>query len=116
MTDFEDERGEVRPWEIPGNLRPDCEPHRALLLMLLGAAALACGGLSVLVVVPALAAVPLGLAVWHMADRDLRAMRWGQMDPAGRRGTVLAQLWGIGGVVFSLLCWIPFAVWFMLRA
>jgi hypothetical protein len=104
-----------RPWECPGHIRRDCEPHRALLLSLLGIAALVCGFLSVALTVPVLVAVPLGLAVRHMSEHDLTAMRWGQMDPDGRRYTVLAQLWGGAAIFLSLFCWVPVAVWFLLR-
>lgn len=107
---------DVRPWELPGNTRRDCEPHRALLLCLLGGTAFGCGLLSVGLVAPALVAVPLGLAVWRMSEHDLRAMRWGRMDPDGRGRTARAQAWAAGGVVASLFCWAPFAYWFLLRS
>jgi uncharacterized membrane protein YccF (DUF307 family) len=106
----------VRPWELPGNTRRDCETHRAQLLSLLGGTALACGFLSVGLVAPALVAVPLGVAVWRMSEHDLRAMRRGRMDPDGRRGTARAQAWAAVGVVASLFCWAPLACWFLLRS
>ena len=59
---------DVRPWELPGNVRRDAAPHRGLLLFLLGGAALVCGFLAVLLAVPALVALPLGLAVRRMAE------------------------------------------------
>jgi hypothetical protein len=106
--------GDVRPWEVPGNVRRDAGPHRGLLLAGLGVVALVCGFLSVLFAVPALVALPLGLAVRRMADHDLHEMRQGRMDPAGRRQTVLALLWGSVGALLSLLGWVPVAVHFLL--
>ena len=103
---------DVRPWEVPGNVRRDAVPHRGPLLGVLGVAALFCGFLSVLLAVPALVALPLGLAVRRMADHDLHEMRRGRMDPEGRRETVRAQLWGTAAALLSLLCWVPFAVHF----
>ena len=104
---------DVRPWELPGNVRRDAVPHRGLLLFLLGGAALVCGFLSVLLAVPAVVALPLGLAVRRMADHDLHEMRWGRMDPDGRRQTVLALLSATVGALLGLLGWVPVAVWLL---
>ena len=112
-----DEAGNRRtpPWLAPGHLRRDCEPHRGPLLTVLGLAALACGLGSVFVVVTAVIGLPLGVAVSRMASHDLNRMRWGQMDPEGRRAAVLAQLWGVLGVLCSLFCWVPLAAIYVLR-
>jgi hypothetical protein len=118
MSDFEEHLAfarDIRPWELPGNIRRDCDPHRALLLSLLAVVSFSCGFFSVFLVVPALIAVPLGLAVRRMSEHDLHEMRWGRMDPEGRARTLLAQVWAGGGILFSLFCWVPFAVWFLLR-
>ena len=106
--------GDVRPWDVPGNVRRDAVPHRGLLLAGLGMVALGCGFLSAFLAIPALVAFPLGLAVRRMADHDLHEMQQGRMDPAGRRQTVLALLWGSVGAGLSLLGWVPFAVGFLL--
>jgi hypothetical protein len=42
-----DNQHEPRPWEAPGAVRKDYEPHRARLLLALGGTALACGALAV---------------------------------------------------------------------
>jgi hypothetical protein len=34
---------ELQPWEEPGGVRRDCEPHRRHLLLWLGYASAACG-------------------------------------------------------------------------
>jgi hypothetical protein len=98
---------------LPGNVRGDAVPHRGLLLSALGGAALVCGLLSVFLAVPALVALPLGLAVRRMADHDLHEMRRGRMDPDGRRQALLAQLWGTLGALLGLLGWVPVAVGFL---
>src|SRR5687768_3781355 len=105
-----DPEGTLRPWEIPGNVRRDCDPHRGLLLMALGATALVFGFASVLLVFPALVAFPLGLVTARMARHDLMQMRLGSMDPEGRRQAVKAELWALCGTLLSLLCWAPLAL------
>jgi hypothetical protein len=96
-------------------VRGDAVPHRGLLLSALGGAALVCGFLSVFLAVPALVALPLGLAVRRMADHDLHEMRRGRMDPAGRRQALLAQLWGTLGALLGLLGWVPVAIGLLVR-
>jgi hypothetical protein len=91
-----------RPWELPGAVRRDCEPHRADLLLLLGYVGAACcaAGLATAVFacgIPpfatgvlltcTVAGIPCGLTGWLLARRDLRLMRAGLMDPAGMSGT-----------------------------
>ena len=51
-----------RPWERPGGVRRDCEPHRGRLLHVLGVLSLVCGMLSGCLA-PAILALPLGVAV-----------------------------------------------------
>ena len=93
---------EPRPWDQPGQVRRDCEPHWGDLLMLLGAISLGCGLLSCLVV-PALVGVALGFTVLEMARRDLNRMGAGQMDPAGKGLAEKAMGLASGGIVGSLL-------------
>jgi hypothetical protein len=106
---------DARPWESPGALRRDCEPHRgpALLLLASGAAGtcgLACPlGLGAIVHLAqdprdpatpviavvtaacAAAAAALAVGVWRAAGRDLALMRAGRKDPGGRRLTAWAR-------------------------
>jgi hypothetical protein len=100
----EDGDDDVRPWERPGAVRRDCEPHRGALLELMAWASL--GGSSVqfvlalltvilgvppfvgsvlLVLSAAILAVALVLAIATriLARRDIKRMRAGAMDPAG---------------------------------
>jgi hypothetical protein len=106
----------VRPWERPGAVRRDCEPHRGPALLLvarggLGLAALAAGinaleavlltlipgdpaiataGAAGLALTAAAWAVAVG--VWWACGRDLALMRTGRMDPAGRAQAVGARV------------------------
>jgi hypothetical protein len=113
-----------RPWERPGAVRRDCEPHRALLLGLLARAglplmavsaalnvcvppAVALGG--VIAAVPFLAAVLATGATWVLAGglwwachRDLALMWDGRMDPEGRRATARVRLQAITLAAFPL--------------
>jgi hypothetical protein len=76
-----------RPWEQPGAVRRDCEPHRAWLLHLLGDVGRALGLLTLMCGPVGMAALPLGLVVRRMARHDLEAMRRGLMDPSGEART-----------------------------
>jgi hypothetical protein len=103
-----------RPWEQPGAVRRDVEPHRGNWLLLLAAVTFLLGASSLAVVVPGWLAVPLGFAVDRLAVRDLRRMRAGTMDPDGhaqakqaRRladlGTILGVLGGGGCGLYLFL-------------
>src|SRR5690348_2510613 len=110
----EPEGGE-RPWEGPGAVRRDCEPHRGPLLGVLGGLALLCALLSpaLLCLVPPplglegfvpswLAGVALGGVVFTLARRDLRRMAAGLMDPEGEAATEGARNRAFGAVVVGL--------------
>jgi hypothetical protein len=93
------------PWELPGNFRRDCEPHRAGLLRLLAALIVGAGGLCLLVSTAEFWPIPsaallslsalagaagvtaLGIWVWTLARKDVALMRLGLMDPRGEGGT-----------------------------
>jgi hypothetical protein len=89
-----------RPWERPGAVRRDCAPHRGRLLLALATAAVVCGGLSILGA-PALLTLPLAVAVWVLARRDLARMAAGRMDPAGQPLTAEAR---DRAVVAAIIC------------
>jgi hypothetical protein len=110
-----DSDGTLRPWEAPGNVRRDYEPDRGLLLLALGGGSLLFGFATVFLAVPAVIALPLGIAASRMASHDLHQMRLGRMDPAGRRRAVLAQLWGIVGAALGFLFWVPFAAMYLMH-
>src|SRR5207247_1952487 len=73
-----------RPWDRPGSVRRDCEPHRGPFLNLVGTVSLLCGICSLCTLLPGLIGLPLGLATWVMARNDFRKMEAGlmAMDPA----------------------------------
>jgi hypothetical protein len=97
-----------RPWEQPGALRRDCEPHRGRLLLKLGAAAYALGVVSAILFCLAPLAVLLGAGAWGLAVRDLTKMEAGVMDPGGRgqaeKGRRLGCL-GLVAAVAGLCVW-----------
>jgi hypothetical protein len=104
---------EERPWERPGCVRRDCDPHRGPLLMLLAAAG-TLGSSAALVFAPAaLVSLPLCIAVWRTAKRDLNRMSEGAMDPQGSGKTEAAQECAAVGAVLSVLGLSVAAVWFL---
>ena len=98
-----DDDGENRPWELPGGVRRDCEPHRAHLIKLIGLASGIAGALSLFVpLVLGVVGIGLGITARRMATRDLRLMRKGLMDPHGREATRWGKGYGTSGIAVSL--------------
>ena len=118
--------GDERPWEQPGCVRRDCEPHRGRLLLAVGNVSLFCGfftvaffftalvGLAVgnvsllcgalsFALFPALVGLLCGITAWWMARRDLGRMGTGLMDPAGKGPTERALYWAGEGVGTGLV-------------
>jgi hypothetical protein len=93
---------EIPPWEEPGFVRLDCEPHRGPLLKWLGLGSLALGAASFFCLIPSVVAVPLGAAVWWMATQDLKKIDAGNMDPRGKKRTRAARQNGLVAVLLSL--------------
>jgi endogenous inhibitor of DNA gyrase (YacG/DUF329 family) len=84
--------------------RRDTVPHRGALLTTLGNISLAAGALSLcLFGAGAIVGIPLGIAVWVMAQTDLAQMREGIMDSQGRHLTETARASAITGLILSLL-------------
>jgi hypothetical protein len=84
--------------------RRDTVPHRGALLSTLGNISLAAGALSLcLFGASAIVGIPLGIAVWVMAQTDLAQMRDGIMDSHGRHLTETARASAITGLVLSLI-------------
>jgi hypothetical protein len=85
-------------------VRRDGEPHRGGTLFVLGSFGLVAGVLSACFAgFPALLSVPLGVAVWVLATRDLRRMADGSVDPRGARLTRQARLSAAAGAAFGAL-------------
>ena len=99
---------EDRPWQRPGAVRRDCEPHRAGLLRALSVAALLCAGLAGCLALPTIGGLVLGAAVWLLGRRDRALMSAGLMGPAGRGETWDAQ---VMTVVAAALCVIALVSW-----
>jgi hypothetical protein len=97
-----------RPWEEPGAVRRDCEPHRGRLLRFLGIGVIVWAALSLYLVVLSPAGVALGAALWWRARRDLAEMNAGTRDPAGEAETDFAVEAGrisVGLSLFAVLVW-----------
>jgi hypothetical protein len=101
--------GEVPPWERPGAVRRDCEPHHGDLLFTLGSTAFLAALLSCMFGLVGLGllcfpvALPLGLVVWAVARHDLARMHSGMMDPRGDEKTEDARRLGLAAVWFGLV-------------
>jgi hypothetical protein len=91
---------QLQPWQEPGAVRRDCEPHRAHLLLRLGSVGFLLGLLSPLAL-PGLLAAALGVAVHEMGKRDLARMAAGRMDPQSEADTRLAMWRGDVGTVLG---------------
>jgi hypothetical protein len=99
---------EARPWERPGQVRRDCEPHRGALLDRLGGLSIVFGLLAMVSWAPAFLGLPLAFLVLIVARDDLAKMDAGRMDPDGRLQTERAQdhawLGLLANTVFVFLC------------
>jgi hypothetical protein len=103
----EGEREEVPPWEQPGAVRRDCEPHRGDLLRVVGILSLWLGWLSFCFFPLSWLVVPVGLATWAVAPRDLLEMRAGRMDPQGEVETAEGKSKALIAVYWSLILAAP---------
>jgi hypothetical protein len=90
-----------RPWEQPGAVRRDCDPHRGTWLLLAGSAAVVCA------VLLAPAGLVLALVTGRACAADLARMGGGRMDPAGEKTTELAARLAAFGVAVSLILAVP---------
>jgi hypothetical protein len=92
-----------RPWEEPGEVRRDIEPHRGGLVLTLGIVGLVMAGvMSPMFCCPfvgMISAFPATLTVpaWVLGMRDLGRMRRGEIDPEGRASTQSGMICGIIG-------------------
>ncbi len=93
-ADGDDEH--ARPGDLPdggGNMAP----HRGQLWMILGIVSAAGFVISVPTYI-------MGPIVWWLADKDLKEMDAGRMDPEGRQNTQIGKICGIIGTVELALC------------
>ena len=99
-----------RPWERPGALRRDSEPHRGNLIQVLGIAGLVTGTIALpscfcyCIAAPfAVAAIALGTSALVMGNKDLRKMDEGLLDPRGRQQTRLGKNLAIAATIEGAL-------------
>jgi hypothetical protein len=111
MAEPLDVEEEERPWERFGVMRRDCEPHRGHLVDYLGGASLVLGAFTLCIGLPGFVGLPLGLAAYVMAYRDLARMRAGLMD---RRGEKRTRRGGDNGLIGALLSLLFLAAWAVL--
>lgn len=90
------------PWELAGESRRDCKPHRVRLLRVLAYVSVLVAGASTFLICPAVLGLLLGLATWRMACRDLHLISRGEMDTTGFHGTEKARADARGAVLLSL--------------
>src|SRR5262245_51222887 len=112
-----------RPWDRPGAVRRDRQPHRGAFLQLLGGGGAVLGLLAILcgVAAPYSPFAPLlaggwlvlsaGVSGWVLwaGGRDLALMRRGAVDPAGKGATEAARSLGLWGLVAALLAGLALA-------
>jgi hypothetical protein len=115
---------DTHPWEHPGVVRRDCEPHRSGVLEMLAWASLAGGAVPFALMIMMVmfsgsafvqfllravsAAVvtvilPLAIVTRILAWRDLKKMRAGLMDLAGAEPARRARFVSLLGLVLGLL-------------
>lgn len=90
-----------RPWEQPGVLRRDCEPHRGRLLLVLSGVSIPIGLLSLLLVLPAFLGLIIGVAALVLARHDLVEMRAGVRDSSGEAETRHALGLAVAGNILN---------------
>jgi hypothetical protein len=89
---------DLEPWQQPGAVPRDVEPHRGPRLLLLANAALLSGLLAVCLPGALVPAFVLGVSGYWLAGKDLEKMRAGFLDPSGRTTACRARqrsLWGL---------------------
>jgi hypothetical protein len=99
VLDDEDEEGD-RPWEDERRFRGrrDAEPHRGVLILVLGILSI------VLVGICAPLGLPFGIAAWILGQGDLRKIRANLMDREGEGLTQAGRICGIIGTILDSLC------------
>lgn len=86
-----------RPPRTPYNKR-----HRSKRLVFLGLLSCLCGVMTCFLCIPFLGGVIVGLSAAMMARRDLQRIERGDMDPAGKETTQLAQTIAVWGIVLNV--------------
>ncbi len=84
-----------RPWERPRRHlgRMDTEPHRGVVVLVLGILGLVMGGIG----------LPMAIIAWVLGHADLKKIRAGTMDPEGEGLTQAGKICGIIGTIWQSL-------------
>jgi hypothetical protein len=98
-----------QPWELTGDARRDCAPHRANLLIKMARLSLVAAGLSFFGLPVNLIGLPLGLGTWAMACHDRDRICAGDMDQTGYHPTEKARSDSRAAVFLNILA-IPMAL------
>jgi hypothetical protein len=106
--------GDDRPWEKPGGVRRDCQPHRSGMLLFLATVSILCSLFSCLLL-PGLIGLPLAISVSISARRDLGKMKAGLMDPGGEPQTLVARYYADLGTGLTLAFSIAIALFWLLK-
>jgi hypothetical protein len=88
---------------------PDCEPHRAGLVLGLGIVSMILSATCLL----SIFGLPIGVAAWAIGQRDLEKIRAGAMDPKGMNTTHAGWICGIVGTVLNALVVVYLALAFV---
>jgi hypothetical protein len=96
-----EEEREALPWERPGQVRRDAEPHRGRVLLVLATVSVVCGYLSCCLVVPSFLGLACAIAAFAVSTDDLARMRAGLMDPRGYGLTDAASDRSIDGLLLN---------------
>jgi hypothetical protein len=105
MHSDSDPAEEERPWEQPGTLPLDCEPHRGELLLKGANMGVTLGALSMIVPPTAVPGFFFGLVTAALAAYDLKRMRAGRCDPHDQTMVERAQERAVGAMCLSLFGW-----------
>ena len=101
--DYDDEDHPRRRGGYSGPPRRDSEPHRGVLIMVLGIISLAAVFLSFCYGVGTLVGIPLGITAWVLGHGDLRKIKNREMDEEGLGMTQAGWICGIIGVILHSL-------------
>ena len=76
------------------------QPHRGILTLVLGILSIVC-------------CLICGIIAWVMANKDLKEMAAGRMDPAGRGLTNAGKICGIVGIVVQIVFFVLCVLWLL---
>lgn len=103
----EQTQGPAESVEVQPVAQQPLEPHRGTAILVLGIVGLVVGLLgSFCCSIFAIAGCVCGIIAWVMANKDLREMAAGTMDPTGRGMTQAGKICGIISVILGIVVFI----------